>query len=279
VLGDSVMSVLAYQDMNRITLYDMLKNEIEDTSNFTVEGFHYPGFHFGVFYTVLQFLVNTEKLPSIIILPINIRSFSPQWNMNPDYQYEKIIQKINSYLDSIQVSDDGLYGIDKEITYSKFIEYQSLYYRGIRELNSKFISWVNRRPLDENEFSKRYKEIFKWHYMYSLTKDNRKFLLLKKIIQIMKIQDTKILLYITPINYRAGAKYAGDDFIRALNRNLQLIKDYLNEDISANIHFCDFSKTLPETSFTHLNDTTEHLNENGRKLLASLILEKIKTLY
>ena len=50
---------------------------------------YYDAYHIGIYLEYAQYIVAQENLPQVVIIPINLRSFSPEWDMRPEYQFEK----------------------------------------------------------------------------------------------------------------------------------------------------------------------------------------------
>lgn len=273
LLGDSVMSAISYHDINRQTFYEMVKRKIG--LDYRVEGIHAGGLDFSIYYCILKTLSYLKKMPPVVIMPINMRYFSPNWYLNCDRQsrFDKVIEDFNIFLQSINV--DGfveINDVNKGVTYDEYISHCSIYWPHLLESNSKFISWVSRKPtMNQKEFCERYKQIYTWHYLYLLNEDNNKLVLLKKIIELFaENQKTQLFTYITPINHLAATNFVGPIFSQGFEENLKVVKNLFHSELQ-NVVFSDLSLLFSPQYFTHENDTTEHLNEKGRELLSNLI--------
>jgi len=73
----------------------------------------------------------------------------------------------------------------------------------------------------------------------------------------------------------SGEKYVGPEFTTLLKANIQTVKNYFAALKSEYIKFVDYSMLFDSSYFTHLNDTTEHLNYKGRETLAKLLINTI----
>ncbi len=273
ILGDSVFSTVSYDDVDFSTLYEMILSKINDKYN--VGGIYYPGYHSGVFYLILCVLKVIGKFPSVVVLPINMRIFSPQWDFNPEHQCVLAVKELKDFLVYSKYDAGEIYDIDNYTSYDildkKQFEYPLTSLKYFRQFNDL----VNMKPVNDFESFERYRQIFIWHYLYPLTSSHRKFLLLKKIVELIKQQKSSLLTYITPINYIAAQKYIGIDFTKIFQNNVQIIKNYFKCENNTKILFNNYSLLLDSEYFTHKNDTTEHLNQNGREIISQLICNQI----
>jgi hypothetical protein len=81
------------------------------------------------------------------------------------------------------------------------------------------------------------------------------------------------VIYLTPINYQAGQKYAGDAFLDMIKANSLTIYNTLESRLkSPNFSYYDFSQIFTSEKFFNMDCATEHLNENGRMELAKMIV-------
>lgn len=273
IFGDSVMTTISYEDKDTTNLYEMINEKV--LTPYVTDGIYYPGFHIGVFYCILHTFNYFEKFPSVIVLPINMRNFSPEWDCNPDFEYSSLVNQFNLYLDAVNYDLGPLFKTDKGTPYDSFLSYTTEYGNNLVEQNSKFVAWVNREVKNNEEFYERYKFIYMWHYMFKLTNENRKLQLLQKMIRLFKCTNVKIITYITPINYKSAEKYGGSAVLKAYERNVALVKECFNAEKASNIFFDDYSFIFTPENFAHKNETTEHLNESGRIVLSQIIGDKI----
>ena len=90
-----------------------------------------------------------------------------------------------------------------------------------------------------------------------------------KLLRDLKVA---VVAYVTPINWQAGVKYVGNDFIEMIKMNINVVSDtvfsYYGKD---NIKFADLSMILDSSSFFSEDNATEHLNQEGREILSSRI--------
>lgn len=273
IFGDSVMSIISNSDVNKETLCDMLKNELG--SKYTICTINKGGFHMGIFYCTLKAMIFLNRIPSTIVLPVNIRSFSQMWDFRDDIQHSELVRDVKEYLNTEGYHLGDIYGIDEGVSYDEYLDCIGRYRGYGTEKNSKFIAWVSRKAKDEKEFFERYKYIFTWHYMYELSTENRKFKLMEEIIKLVKNNNIKLLAYATPVNYLAGQKYVGNSFTANYKLNSKMVEECFNKYTSSLIHYWDYSFLFTSEYFLHENATAEHLNEKGRSILCKIICNKL----
>ena len=276
LFGDSVNERISSFDRDVRSVTQMV---VENFKNrYTLGCISYSGYHVGVFYQFVRLLKNLENKPSVLVLPINMRSFSPQWDLNYLYQFTGEIMRIQKYIDTTGCDtikapfNMNQIGKQTKIDFLKTeIKYPYTCYKYIYQ----FIDIIKSTPCTEKEKAFRLKQIFIFHYMYLMDPGHRKLQNIKEIIKLALELDISLAAYITPINYEAGLKYAGEDFIKIFNSNVNLVSDLFTKKYHNAHIFKDYSLLLGSRYFFNEDDATEHLNENGRKILAKAITDMI----
>lgn len=275
IYGDSVMERVSKYDDDITTLSDAIAKCLD--KKLSVGCISHSGYHMGIFYQLSRLLKLLPNKPSTVVLPINMRSFSPQWDLHPLHQRVEHIRTIQDYLNFLD-SNCPLppYNIDRETSSASFlstqVQYQLTSYRFIYE----FENLIKSQASTEKENAFRRQQIFIYHYLYKINEQHRKLQLLKETIAKLQNLEINIVSYLTPINYLAAKKYLGDRFLDFFKINLKSLYEIFNPIIqtqTARIIFNDYSLLLDSTYFFNLDDPTEHLNEKGRKILAERISE------
>lgn len=283
--GDSVVERISRDDQDQRTLGEMVCSGLKN--KFKVAYLSSSGYHLEVFYQLTLVLQTLKRKPSILIVPINIRSFSPQWHLNPFYQATEDISLIKSYLDNSGkiFNKQRLSEFELENKWESFLKTEVTYpltpFKNIQEF-IEIINNKNTSTQSEKEF--RLQQIFIYHYLYQLQQDHCRLIQLKDLIKLSSDLKISLVLYVTPINYRAGSKYVGDQFRIYLENNVQVVKNLVESLCQSrvklfglfkpkNLVFKDFSQLLGTEYFFHEDNPTEHLNEKGRQLMAKLIAE------
>jgi hypothetical protein len=269
-LSDSVGERISDKDKNKSQFAEILKKRFRKQIH--LDYITHTAYQSMIFYYLINILRFTRYKPQYIILPINLRSFSPQWDYNPLWQFDKEIFSIKSYLD---IKDDyfGSSGICEIMHYNKGD--LKVFYPGT-ELNTlkQFQDLVKLKNGSKNDYIHRKKNIFIYHYLYNLQKEHRKIIYFQRICSLMDKLHVKTFLYFTPINFKAGEKFVGAHFTEKVSKNIEIIKSSIQYPKNNNVLLLkDYSFLLSPDKFFNEANPTEHLNESGRAILADSIFE------
>ncbi len=253
MLGDSVAERASKHDTDRRTLDAMLADLLPADSQLdAVTG---SGSHIGVFrQTVLKLLAERPGYYSVIVLPINMRSFSPQWWHNPKWQY-----------DGEQHSWETYFAITDRPPLSSL------------STLGEFVALTVTRSTTPAAVTNRLREIFLWHYTHPLTRDHPRLAQLVDLIRLAGEARVPIVAYTTPLNYHAGQEYAGPPFMDAATDNVALVVEVLAPyTADRNVLLLNLWNRMPRDDFIRPDEATEHLNQDGRRLLAIALSEGIR---
>jgi hypothetical protein len=278
LFGDSVYLLVANEDNDKTPLDLMIQKQLPQLSMVVVKKTAYAADIFLEFINLYKSAKLALFKPSTICIHINLRCFSPQWKYYPLWQHrqeKKMLKKI--YMGG----DIGKY----ELRYFNFtffhnwlyesrkVDYNASQYKRIRE----FIKIINSCPVDSAQKLKRFRTLFRFHYLYQLSELDSRLTDLKSCVDVSSEICQKVLLYSTPINYQAGIELFGDSFRQNVSEKINKISKFIKQnEQNRKVLFCDFSMLLDRDCFFHSYDSTEHLNEKGRNILASHIAERIK---
>lgn len=212
----------------------------------------------------ISFVVNNNKNSNLkyFIIPINLRSYSPEWNLRPEYELENI----HFYFDKERIFQQRTN--NRYTTYNYKVRFKDtlIGYQG--------------------EGYKNLKEDFIFKYLFELKNSNNTLESLKRLISIETHGINKIF-YITPIDFETGNVliHGFDDY---LNNNIDFLKSILHDQI-----VIDLSKSLNSKSFSYpkrsnieneydfKGSVNEHLNEFGKEFVSdtlSKVLVKLEML-
>lgn len=221
---------------------------------------------------ILKALKQLNSLPRLVVLPINLRSFSPSWDLHPAYQQEQVVQNLKKYIEARGFAAEAPFGIDQRLKQEDFWNTKVKYPLLDEIAHIEQFEWfVANKGKNEEESYRRYKHIFIYHYLYELSRDNRKMKLLKSCLDLVAGTECRIFAYVTPVNYQAGQKYVGKQFELGIKNNIKMLGDYIQTD-RREVLFEDWSDLLDVDRFAHSNETTEHLNFAGRQALATEVV-------
>lgn len=282
-LGDSITDRVSRYDTNKMSLGQIFINKIDHL--YKADYISGTAYHPGVYYLILKAIQFSPKKPSTVILPINIRVFSPQWDWQPLHQCVEEISLLKKYiyLQDGAINHD-LYGIDRKLTQKNFLKSKINCLDDDFTVVKEFIEVIKNKKYKKQK-DLRYRKIFTFHYMYRLDENHRKLRFLKDIVNLMRDLGINLIIYITPVNYKTGIKYVGDSFVRAINNNIDIICRSLGEEIGslnndsldkANsqkqvVLLKDLSFLFEPDLFLNQDDPTEHLNQDGREKLSDIL--------
>ena len=273
-LGDSVLERTAREDSDTRTVDQMAADLL--AGSYSLSCFSRPAYHMKVFYHLLAVLRSMRHQPKMVILPINMRSFSPQWDLNPAWQFEEEIAALKKYSETRRISvlrknTDGLTFSEKERLLELEYPFTNLKYLG------QFLDVVDGRPTSTEEVFYRRKQIYIFHYLHALSSSHRRLMYLKKTLDLLSGVGIKLFTYITPVNYQGGVRHVGNGFIDGIRANVNTVKDVIRPYLqNGNVCFLNFEEHLTSEHFFHPDELTEHLNQFGRSELAKMVTSNLK---
>jgi hypothetical protein len=274
-LGDSVLERISWNDGDNRTLDRMLAGRLAGRKRLLC--ISHSAYHLKVFYHLLHILKRTRQKPELVIVPINMRSFSPQWDLNPAWQFDEEIDVLKKYSKTPgmkipvlgkPVDSVPLTGAEKlmEVKYP-FTELNRL---------GEFYDLIKSNPSMEDEKRQRKKQIYIFHYLHPLSATHPKLQALPMIMELLRELHIGLLVYVTPINYQGGARFIGEGFIDVLRANIGVARDLIAQFTGRDaFRFLDLSEALSSEYFFHPDEATEHLNQDGRAQLAEKIANEI----
>ncbi|NIM14293.1 MAG: hypothetical protein GTO45_19840 [Candidatus Aminicenantes bacterium] len=262
IFGDSSNWYTAKKDTDKRSISRMLRDHL---SGSTVRSITHAAYHPEVYAAFCEYIVRQKKHPRFIIIPINLRSFSPEWDKEPHYQFEK--EKI--------ILEGGL---------------RLAFYHPFHVLKYKFNAisrkeYFNTPVFNGNKEIGKIKQMhgiksqFILKYMYLLTPKHRKIKALVNIARLLSRHNITAFFYFTPIDYRAGERHLPGQFTGRLKENITFIASML-KNTGYNCHLLDLSLDLKSRYFAWqtTGSVNEHLNQEGRQYAAEKLAETLKGL-
>lgn len=265
--GDSSASNYGLDDSDKRPLPQMLKEILTGHTMASIDSAAYAA---EVFLEFSKHMINEKYYPEFVVIPVNMRSFSPSWDKNPGYQFEdqKAILKSKLLFMFLKTTE----AFDKksklnEITQEEFENTEVFNGEEVVGTAKEFEGHEFRHYSEENM-----KNSILYFYMFSLKEDNDKLGSLSEIARILLENNIKPIFYITPVDYETGERYFPGEFSERLKNNVETIKSVLKEN---DINALDLSMDLKPDFFAWERYPNEHLNEKGRKYVAEKIAEEI----
>ncbi len=276
-LGDSTVLRASHEDEDKRSTADMLTEHLNGKAH--VLELSHGAYQMEIFYHLLSIFKVTRHCPHIIILPINMRSFSPQWYQRPSWKFRAEIELLVNYY--------SCHGLKMHYRKHKYkdgyeqipVEFPLSDIRTIGKFEELRLSKNNSKAFQKI----RKKELFIYFYLYPIYEGHPLLVKLRETIRLVRTLDSKIIFYITPINIAAALKHVGQEFDRYFSENLKTVKDAFfrekghiltNEEITSKAlisesSIClDYSRVLESDYFFHIESIDDHLNQKGRGFIS-----------
>lgn len=267
-VGDSVLERISNHDLIKKTLKEMVEEALGVGTGFSAVS--KSAYNPAVYYHIALALTKMRYLPKILVVPINMRSFSPQWDANPDWQFDEEINALKSFAGSRSKVLPQL-SYKRKLSIKRFLYEWTLTRYSFTELKQvKEFKQVISRKSDDPEWMKyRLMQIFIFHYLYRLKPNHKKIQYLVKLVRLCNDAGIRILFYLTPINYQTAIQYVGNDFDRVFKRNINAVMAAISVTSQVDgVIIKNYIDLLSPEFFFHTKDPTEHLCDDGRHLLA-----------
>ena len=269
--GDSTLTYSSVNDQSSMSTPEILWRLLPKAHVWAVP---HPSTNMDVYDAFIEFMAHEKLHPKCVIIPINLRSFSLVWTLNPYMQLrdEKFISKFENTVWIKFYHPLGVFKFFEPPVSQYSYEHTKILYK---KQNLGRIKDLYFDPLSStNDREKRTKAQFILDYMYPLTVQNHTFQMMLKLVQHLKNSGIEPVFYITPIDIQTGSELIGDDFVKAITDHTQLIKSVMADH---SINVLDLSTTLPAQYFIWKEasdqNPNEHLNISGRYFIAKSLVE------
>lgn len=261
---------------NRTTIGNDSKQAISEilqelVPELKVRDISHAAYNLNIYLEYVRNIVKQKNRPSIIIIPISIRSFSSSWDMKPDFQFEKekLFLKYDSKLFDL---------FFKPLAVLKTFNLNTVTWDSYNKApvydGTKLICTVDKIDNPEIGTWTWHELQTTWNYLGAINPEHRRLLALREISRLSRGAGIDVLYYITPVNYQFGVIYTGNRFTKQVKRNADLVN---NVAASCNNSLLDLSQDLGITYFQNDGQRiNEHLNFNGRRYVAERLAESIR---
>lgn len=275
VLGDSVHYRVSRDDVDRRTLAEMLAEQ-SLTSGFDTLCVNYSAYHPSVYTAILRTLARMPQKPHTVVLPINLRCFSPQWHLHPDHAFAEEMSILDGYHPGYPIAE-----VLREKDPSLVEAYDAT---EVCFSDSHLTTIGQFRLVAKAESRSAYQEAWRarqiaiFHYLYPLTSDHPLLMDAVAMVRAAVAAGIRPVVYLTPINHMHGIRAVGERFTQGVSANVELLTSILMPEIvAAQGSYYDWSRDFSDTMFFHLGERTEHLNETGRVELVRRIVQAVGT--
>ncbi len=276
--GDSTINWAAKDDVNQESMPGLLQRLLPQ--NRVVKITH-ASYQMDVYEAYAEYMVRREYRPKVVIIPINLRSFSPEWDLQPLWQFEK--EKL-----TLAMKDTFWMKFYKPLCVFKYFEPRRTRFEYEQAAVFDGDNFVGRvRDFDNADFrifsDENMKKKLTFRYMYPLTAEHRKIKSLLHTAELFKAQGIDAIFYITPVDWQTIQKYLGQNSTARIAQNVAVIKNAL---ALQRLDVLDLSLTLSTEDFSWRQDgqgpyyPNEHLKLRGRLIVVKNLVEQtsLKTL-
>ncbi len=263
---DSCNAWVDAEDSDRRAISELLADRLVGKSVGRIDG---GAYHLELYEAFVDLLIARGEHPDLLIMPINLRSFSTEWNARPSYAFDAARQQIRQADNRFALALKPLLKTlqwDKDTTQSLAAFKRTPVFDGEQ--------WVGTVDDFENEqfddpSDERVRKKFIYHYMYTLEPEHRKLVALRNIANKATAAKLKVLFYVTPIDCETGNRCLGDRFAKHIQQNVNVLRSQLAGTTAA---FIDCSAALDANAFSWIQYPNEHLNELGRTFVADTLV-------
>jgi len=271
-LGDSSIYAEGKDDSDHRTIAGMLRDMAPQYSLGSVT---HPAYHIDIYLEFCKYITREGYRPPVIIIPINMRSFSPDWDRRPHYQYEiqKIVLKggllktiLLAFYKPLRMFKYNFFTIGQKEFMDSPVFYGHRQVGKVKDFNNSSYSKYSDKNM-KNQL------IFAYMYGLSPFQQHRKLKALVETARLLKKNSIKCIFYITPIDWQTGEKYLPGEFLKQLRQNTRLIVSLLSAE---GVEILDISTALPPHFFYWHLYPNEHMNQRGRMYVAEQLHLRLK---
>ena len=232
------------------------------------------GYHAQIYAEFFDLLIRRGHRPQVVVVPINLRSLSPEWDQKPAYQFEQaksdlrhadqpLRRAIDPLLRTLHLSDE------EAVTQH---DYKSTpVFLGPRKVGA-VRDFDNPSYGEPNRERTRQKMIF--HYLYPLKEDHRKLRALRTIAAQAREAGQTVLFYVEPIDGESGEALLPDEFRSQVQSNLDVLQRSLEGHEPPLV---DLTFDLGKEAFSWHDYPNEHLNQKGRRHVAEALAQALES--
>lgn len=265
-IGDSTLYFPAESDTDHRNTVTMLHDL---TPSLSIVQLYNGGYNPDVYASFSRSMARSGHPPKTAVFVINMRAFSPGWDMRPMYQFqrEKTILAFSNTPYRFLLRPLMVFKAF-DLNPVKQADYIELPVTNGDQIVGKVIDFDNDSFNTFSQDNLRKKTIFS--YMYDLDPEHRKILSIIECIDALEAAGVRTLFYITPVDWQTGVESVGEGFVPQLQKNIRTVEQAIQEHGG---EVLDLSRLVPTEDFNWRVDLypNGHLAQNGREKLANLL--------
>jgi len=230
-------------------------------------------FHAGMYEAFLDLMIATGRRPRALVMPINLRSFSLEWDLKPAYAFEERMHQIrhaDSVLASAAIPVLRTFQWMEGDTLDQQAFLECPVWLGTNQVGKveDFDNPASRQPTPE-----RVRNRLIYYYLYPLEKDHRRLAAFRRISDKAAAAGIRVVFYITPIDFQTGERHLPGQFLAQVRANIRVVQETLADHQPPVL---DLSTALPSRDFATEDYPNEHLMEAGRRFVAEQLAWEVK---
>ena len=276
LLGDSSSLFVSRFDVSRRPLLEITARRLAPLRTCVVAHF---GWHLGVHRGIVQAVASLPCRPRVVVLPVNLRQFSPQWAENPNFQFTDLMRA------AVDFSVDPSGGVPAvppfprgDLTRGQNADADAWgRFRSVRvpcawrsqETIGDHLDLIVTSPADATARSQRLRDVFAFHWLPG-DKPERVHAL-GDAVRIAESFGARVVVQLSPINCDAGTRFIGAPFEDLIAQRIDDVTRVCRDAVRDRDQFVleDLTHLLPSERFFYEADPTEHYDEIGRAAVAA----------
>lgn len=241
------------------------------------------GAHLGPGYTLTDYALQVDFLVRhglggahgqdrpVVIVPLNMRSFSPLWHDNPFIQRGELRLFLGNdgYLFRSFYKPLAAFGAFPDATPPPGTFLKQPIYDGKRQAGVAGDVW----PFEPQTDTETGRLLAIAHHMQPVTAQHDLLEAGERLAAACRAGSLRLFIYVTPVDYTTGDEVLEGRFSRRLRRNVDTAVSLLRDQ---DVNVVDLSFAFgPELFRTGHYPAEEHLNEQGRRRLAGLLRAEV----
>ncbi len=284
LLGDSTSVLVSPFDLSRRTLAHMTARAVRPWKSCVVAGLAY---HPEVYEALVRALTALPARPRVIVLPINVRQFGPEWTGNPHLAHRDLIDAAHAFADDpsrpvviVPPFPRGslLRGEPGDAAWEAFLATPVAYPGRSERSVGDFVRVLAERR-EATDLYTWLRTAFAFHFLFPLANDHERLVSLANVIGMAETIGCTVVAYLVPANHVAGIELLGDAYDDALREKAAIVSDVCRRATNApgRLILHDWTRLLPPEDFFIRYEVLSHIGDTGRRKLAARVAESVHT--
>jgi len=282
-LGDSVVTSYGACDSGKERIDELIHNLLGKE----MISISYAGYNMEVYESYVNLVNGRRNPPEVVVIGINLRTFSYDGAIKPasrwvtkrlylatlDQGFQYLVSHIATYIKYRFLK--AAKKLESDFLELPFIS-EGKNYGSVKDIYKKIeIPDTLECTKNENKYPAQLALSFRYNYMFDMDSQHPFFKNLNNLNTTLKKAGSKLVVYLTPLNFEDGDKYVGESFTLKVEKNLNVIREFLKVQ---NITYLDLSHISNKDQFIDKKHACEHLNFEARQNVSLAIVQYLDSL-